>query len=130
MLGVAEVDDELRGVVGETDDAVSPLEIEREQGARPHVVEGERDRIVRAPERVFDPRRRAPLDEVRHLHAEVHQPGAVGQQGCPRDADVRDRRREAERAAQADERHERRAAAEGLGRTLRAAPIETLREQR
>src|SRR5207245_5394732 len=39
-------------------------------------------------------------------------------------------RREAERAAQADDRHERCAAGDGLGRQLLADTIETLREER
>src|SRR5205807_7311499 len=57
VVGVTEVDEELRRIVGETDDAVATLEVEREKRARPRVVEGERDRVLRTPEQVLDPRR-------------------------------------------------------------------------
>src|SRR6476661_7681602 len=67
MIGVREVDQELRRIVGEANDAVAALEIDREQRARPHVVEGERDRVLRTPEEILDPRRLPPLHEIGQL---------------------------------------------------------------
>src|SRR5204863_486200 len=46
VLGVGEVNEELRGLVGEPDDAIAVLEVEGEERPPPHVVEGQRARVT------------------------------------------------------------------------------------
>src|SRR5437879_9046370 len=106
------------------------LEVEGEQRAGSDGVEGERQRVRRAPERVLDPGRLPPAEEVRLLDAEIHQERAIGEHGGPRDPYVGRRRRQAERPALLDERHERGATRDGLRWDVVAGSVETLGEER
>ena len=99
LLGLGEDGQELGGLVGEPQEALAVLEVHREDPAPADLVVRERERVAPAPEQPFHPRRRHGLEQARELHAQAHEPRAVDHPRVPRDADVGDPRRDAERPA-------------------------------
>ena len=130
MIGVGELRDDLRGLVGEADDPVAMLEVHGKERARPHLVEAHGQPVAGPPERVFDPRARLVLDETLGAHLEVHHPEGIGQPRRPRDLDVADGRGEPEGATLADEGHEGRPPGNRLGPPVLAHVVEAAREER
>ena len=126
---VGKVDEQLRGVFAEPHHAVAVLEIEPEQRALPHLVEGQQEAVPLTPERVLHPRPPLGTDEAVGLHAQPHEIGAVERARVPGNANEGRGHRAAERArVLAHEGHEVRAPRDGLGAIV-ARAIEVLRRQ-
>src|SRR5262250_421929 len=129
VLRLGEMHGQFRGSVGEADGPVPVLRVHGEDRPVTHLVVGERELMSLAREERLEPARLSRLDHSARPHAETRHERRVGHLLCPRNADPRPRRAQAERGTVLHEGDVRRLTRR-LGRRLHAFAVDVLDVER